>query len=378
MSNAPVKNILFIHHVSCLAGAEQYLVSVIKALDKRYKIFFICQEPGPLTAVLENMGVTVQCMPLRAWRKPRYLLANIKTIWDVTEFCRKHRIDAVCSNNYRVASYAVWPAKMLRIPSVVIIQDFASSRTLWKFNTFQADALITVSKSLKATVKQFRRKVVHIYNGLDVQAFDKSAGRDEILKKEFPDLRGKRVVGMVAHIIPLKGHKLFLDAMQKVARRFNDVMFVVIGDSPNKEQLSLQDIKVYAKDRGIADRLTLTGARPDVPALLKSFDILVHPSEKEAFGRVIMEAMALRVPVVATACGGPSEIIEDGQSGFLIPVGDETALTKAVETLLTNADQRAAIATAGRRRIEEHFTISRTVGTINDFFDGLLKGKNHS
>jgi len=118
------KNILFIHHGSSLGGAERFLCSLVEALDKKYKVFFICQEPGPLSKALALQGVTVAFMPLPAWRKIRFLMANFLRIKAIVDFCKLHHIDLICSNNYRVSSYAVWPAKFLKLPVVTIIQDF--------------------------------------------------------------------------------------------------------------------------------------------------------------------------------------------------------------------------------------------------------------
>ena len=164
------KNILFIHHVSFLGGAERYLLSLIEALDKEYKVFFICQKPGPLSEELLRRGVVVHYMLLRAWRKFPYLVKNILTVKSIVSFCKTHHIDLICSNNYRVTSYAVWPALVLRIPTVTIIQDFVSRHKLWKFNTFQSGSLITVSKSITASLrKHFSREIICIYNGIDAQ-----------------------------------------------------------------------------------------------------------------------------------------------------------------------------------------------------------------
>ncbi len=371
------KNVLFIHHVSCMAGAERYLLSLVEALNKTYKVFFICQEPGPLADQLIKCGVVVEYMSLGAWRKFPLLVANLRTIKKVVNFCKKNHIDLICSNNYRVASYGIWPARILRIPSITIIQDFVPRYKLWKFNTFQSNMLITVSQSITDSVcKYFPKKIVSIYNGLDIPSFTKNLKSSDVLRERFYLLKGKRVVGMVAHIIPLKGHKFFLQVMQKISKRFDDVMFVMIGDSPNSRQLSLENIKDYAASLGLVDRVIFTGAQDDVPDLIKSFDILVHPSFKEAFGRVIMEAMALGVPVVATDCGGPKEIIEDGKSGYLVPIKDEEQLVKKVEMLLMDDHQRRAMGLEGKKRIEEHFSIVRTVGQINQVFEEVLTSRH--
>jgi len=372
------KNILFIHHVSSLGGAERYLCSLIEVLDKeKYKVFFICQEPGPLSEVLAGLGVTVSCMPLGAWRKLPYLMANILTIRDIVDFCKRYHIDLICSNNYRVSSYTVWPAKFLNIPVVTIIQDFVSRHKLWKFNTFVSDALVAVSRAIADPIRlYFKKEITVIYNGTDADALLSSLPPGDSLRSQFPVLKGKRIVGMVANIVPLKRHKLFLESMGEVLAQAENVMLVVIGDSLDPQQLSLDDLKEYAKELKISDQVVFTGSSQDVPALLKSFDILVHPSDREAFGRVVMEAMALGVPVVATASGGPSEIIEEGVSGFLVPVGDKENIVSRVNMLLKDDLLRESMGQKGQERMRQFFNLKDTVGKFGDVLEKLLDKRN--
>jgi len=371
------KNILFIHHVSFLGGAERYLFSLIEVLDKdKYKVHFICQEPGPLSEALAKQGVVVSFMPLLAWRQLRHLVTNLMRIKAIIDFCRSNQIDLICSNNYRVSSYAVWPAKFLRIPVVTIVQDFVSRRKLWKFNTFFSDALVVVSKAVADPIRRyFKKEIVTIYNGMDIDALLMLIPLEDILRTEFPVLKGKRVVGMVAQVVPLKRHKLFLESMLEVSMQVEDVMFVVIGDSPSPEQLSLDDLRAYAQELNMTQKVIFTGTRPDVPSLLKSFDVLVHPADREPFGRVIMEAMAVGVPVVATASGGPSEIIEEGVSGFLVDVGDKKNIVERVSKLLKDAWLREDMGKKGQARIRHSFNLKETVYRFNDVFEKLLSRK---
>jgi glycosyltransferase involved in cell wall biosynthesis len=122
----------------------------------------------------------------------------------------------------------------------------------------------------------------------------------------------------------------------------------------------------------MADKVIFTGSRADVPLLLKSFDILVHPADREPFGRVIMEAMALGVPVVATASGGPSEIIEEGISGFLVDVGDKKNIVEKVVMLLKDSPLRQAIGGKGQERIRRSFNLKDTVCRFNDVVEKML------
>ena len=306
-------------------------------------------------------------------------MANFLRIKAIVDFCKLHHIDLICSNNYRVSSYAVWPAKFLKLPVVTIIQDFVPEHKLRKFNAFASDLLVAVSNAIASPLRPyFKKEITTIYNGIDVDALNASALSQDVLRLEFPILAGKRVVGMVAQVVPLKRHKLFLESMKEVLGLFDDVMLVVIGDSPDPRHLSLKDLQEYVQELNIKDRVIFTGNRGDLPVLLKSFEILVHPADKEPFGRVIMEAMALGVPVVATNSGGPGEIMEEGVSGFLVEVGDKKNIVEKVSLLLKDDLRRKGMGLKGQERIRQCFNLKSTVWHFNGVLEKLLNGKNRA
>jgi len=152
----------------------------------------------------------------------------------------------------------------------------------------------------------------------------------------------------------------------------------VIGDSPDPRHLSLKDLQEYVQELNIKDRVIFTGNRGDLPVLLKSFEILVHPADKEPFGRVIMEAMALGVPVVATNSGGPGEIMEEGVSGFLVEVGDKKNIVEKVSLLLKDDLRRKGMGLKGQERIRQCFNLKSTVWHFNGVLEKLLNGKNRA
>ena len=205
---------------------------------------------------------------------------------------------------------------------MTIIHDFVSEEKLKNFYVFDCDFLVTVSKGLsQAWESAFKKKIVTVYNGMDTEHFIQQAHSQQFFAKSMIPV-GHKIVGMVGNFAPVKGHRLFLEAMKIVAASFVDVTFVIVGDSLGVENLSLQDLRNEARKIGLEEKVIFTGSRDDVPNILRSFDILVLPSANESFGRVVMEAMRRGVAVVATDSGGPGEIIEDGVSGIIRPVND--------------------------------------------------------
>lgn len=364
-------NILFIHHVSTFSGgAEKYLNDLVSVLQKKYKVFFITQEPGPLSERLNGLGVSSSFQKFPAFRKLKFFLSKWIAVRQLIKFCRWHDIHLICSNCYRVTPYAVMAARTLKIPSVTIIHDFVSEEKLKNFHVFDCELLVTVSKSLsQAWESAFKRKIVTIYNGLDVEKFIREANTGQSFRKEYAIPLGHKIVGMVGNFAPVKRHQLFLEAMKIVSVSFSDVTFVIVGDSLGVENLSLQDLRNEAKKIGLEGKVIFTGNRSDVPNLLKSFDILVSPSSHESFGRVVMEAMAMGVAVVATDSGGPGEIIEDGISGIIRPVDDAPSIAEAVLALLQDDQRRKELGKKGCGRIKGHFSPEKTFFKFNQIFD---------
>jgi glycosyltransferase involved in cell wall biosynthesis len=365
------KNILFIHHVSTFSGgAEKYLNDLVSVLDKKYKVFFISQEPGPLSEHLNRLGVFLNFQKFPAFRKIKSFLSKWIAVRKLVKFCSAHDIHLICSNCYRVTPYAVIAARALKIPSITIIHDFVSEEKLKNFHVFECDLLVTVSKSLsKEWGSSFKKKIVTIYNGMNIEKFIQEANTGQSFREEYAIPVRNKIVGMVGNFAPVKMHKLFLEAMKIVTASFFDVTFVIVGDSLDVRNLSLQDLRDEARKFGLEGKVIFTGNRSDVPNLLKSFDILVSPSSKESFGRVVMEAMAMGVAVVATDSGGPGEIIEDGLSGIIRPVGDAPRIAEAVLALLRDDQRRKELGEKGFLRIKEHFSIEKTYLKFNKILD---------
>jgi glycosyltransferase involved in cell wall biosynthesis len=125
----------------------------------------------------------------------------------------------------------------------------------------------------------------------------------------------------------------------------------------------------------MAEAVTFTGVRADVPKILAALDLFVLPSLWEGMPNAVLEAMAAGLPVVATAVGGTPEVVMDGVTGLLVPPQDPSALAQAIERLLRDPDLRRTMGRAGRRRVEQHFDVRETVRQVEDLYETLLREK---
>lgn len=180
-------------------------------------------------------------------------------------------------------------------------------------------------------------------------------------------LPGRRVVGIVAKLSPVKGHRHFLEAAAFVAKAHDDVSFLIVGDGPERERLEWA-----AADLGLAEKVHFVGVRDDVPSLMKMMDVFVLSSVSEGSPNVVLEAMAAGVPVVATKVGGVPELVSSGVNGLLVEPRDAADLARAVRKLLENPDAAGAMGKAGRELARERYDIAAVVGRVEDTLESLL------
>lgn len=207
-------------------------------------------------------------------------------------------------------------------------------RTMMRFAYSWADAIVAVSDGVaeetRALGPRVAERVVTIHNPVvDGLLIEKIGGSESHAWLDDPEIP---VVAAMSRLVPVKNYALLLDAFARADGLGGKARLVIIGDGPEKEALECQ-----ASSLGLEGRVDFVGARDNPMPLLKKADLFVHPSNREGFGLVIVEALAAGVPVVATDCrSGPADILGGGAYGDLVPVGDLAALTAAIDRALTN------------------------------------------
>ena len=225
-------------------------------------------------------------------------------------------------------------------------------------------------------------KVVVIPNGLDLKKWSLEAAAVQDgwkgsvgamkIRKEYGIGEHEIVIAMVAQLVPWKRHHDFIAAAGLVVQEKPNVRFFVIGeDMFGDHRRYAEDLRKTVSDTKLDDRVVFTGRRNDIVDTMASIDVLVLPSLNEPFGRVIIEAMAMRKPVIATNDGGPAEIIENGVSGFLVPPKQPSALAESMVSLIDDADKRKRMGSAGREIVEARFDIRNSVAQIEAIYTGL-------
>ena len=170
----------------------------------------------------------------------------------------------------------------------------------------------------------------------------------------------------------IKGVPLLLEAMRRLQPKHPELRLTLIGDDPERAALEAQ-----TQAFGIADRVTFTGylGQSDVAQHLKTSDVLVLPSFAEGVPVVLMEAMAARIPVIASRVAGVQELVEDKVSGYTLPPGDVDALSDALDRLLSDPALCANMGQAGRAKVEAEFDVAHEAAWLGTLFEASLNGQ---
>jgi glycosyltransferase involved in cell wall biosynthesis len=371
-------NILYINHVSEMGGGEWSLLQLIEYIDRdRYNPVLLLQEPGPLSMKAKELGIESHFLRMRGWRKLNCVMANYcLTIPALKRIVRQFGIDLIHCNAYRLNPYAVNVAKSFGMPCVTHIRWFKEPAHIKKFQLDKADALIAVSKSMASFFNRVK-SIETVYDGIDVSRFD-LAGTDKAYKirQEF-GIGDCFLVGMVAQLTPRKGHKDFIEAAALIQERYPDVKFLIVGSDILEKQITIDDLRHYADTVG-ARNIIFTGQRDDdIEDIFKSLDCFVLPSHYEPLGRVVLEAMAAKVAVVATKSGGPEEIIVHGESGLLVNIKDLKDIAENVIKIIEDSVLRERMVDSAYQRVKERFSIDNYVKGVEGVYSKLLDDRGN-
>ncbi|PXX90714.1 hypothetical protein DIT71_09205 [Marinobacter vulgaris] len=288
----------------------------------------------------------------------------------------KNDISLVHLNNNPFSIEWVSAAKRARIPCVAH-QRGARNRLdrseIYLANT--VDRVVCISKYVRDSLRSSGcagNNFELVYNGIDVQSFRAGAyekGKCTGLERK----EGRVIVGLVGNIKPWKGQHILIEALKAIVDRDQDVFCVFVGAFETSNTVYEESLKAKISDYGLSDRVLFTGYTPFVKNYMANMDIVVHAStDPEPFGRVIIEAMALEKPVIATRGGGASEILEHEVTGVLIAPSDPEVLASTLIDLINDTDKRCYLAKNAYRRVNESFSIDANVKKISEIYSLLM------
>jgi sugar transferase (PEP-CTERM/EpsH1 system associated) len=323
----------FRHAIVCLEGYSNFRDRIERS---DIQVYSLDKKPG------KDLGVYVRFWRLLRELRPQVVhTRNLGTI-DMQWVARLAGVPARVHGEHGYDAtdpQGVDPKKLLirRVCKRVIQRYIAMSRDLAQW--------------LESTVGVAPGRVVQIYNGVDVRKFS----IDAALPMDFPWARQDVFVfGTVGRIDPIKNQRLLIEAFADLVRQTQrpDLRLIVVGAGS-----LLPTLQSLASQFGIADKLWFTGARNDVPNLMRAMNVFVLPSINEGISNTVLEAMAASRPVIAARVGGNPELIEDGVNGALYNNGDVNTLVSAMKIYCEDPSLLAAHGRAARERVERQFEI---------------------
>jgi glycosyltransferase involved in cell wall biosynthesis len=238
----------------------------------------------------------------------------------------------------------------------------------------RTDCLLAVSEAVRRdllALRVGRREQFRVIPlGLDLDAFVAWEGVHGRLKGELGLALDTPLVGIVARLVHIKAHEVFLRAAGRVAREVPGCRFVLVGDGERRAEL-----EALAAALGLADRVYFLGWRGDMQHVYADLDVVALTSRNEGSPVALIEAMAAGRPVVATRVGGVGDVVEDGVTGYLAPAGNATAVADAIVDLLSDPKRRQIMGEAGRERVVPRFTATRLLTDLDRLYADLLRAK---
>jgi L-malate glycosyltransferase len=369
-----------------IGGTERHVVNLGRALARScFDLSFGCLKRwGDLLDEVDALRAPVAEYRVRSLYPHRTLRAQVRFARDL----RSAGVDIVHAYNVYANIFAIPAARMARVPVVLAsIRDTGvylspGQRRVQRAVCRLADGVLVNAEAVRRWLIDEGYpgdRVLVIRNGVDLSRFARR-GDGGGIRSELRLPATAPLVAVLARLDRNKGIEDFLDAAAVVAARTPAVRFLVVGDRlVVRDGAILQDVdhrealEARVRRLGLEGRVLFTGFRRDVAEILSEVRVSVLPSLSEGLPNAVLESMAAGVPVVATRVGGIPEVIEDGENGLLVPPSDPAALARAILTVLENDDLARSLGGAGRRCVEQRFSLEMMMRRTEGLYVSMLE-----
>jgi len=336
-------------------GQNQVLTTVMGLRTLGHRTMLVAHSDGELKRRAEEGLDLISLAPKTEM--------DLSAAWRLSRVLKQLKPDVVHAHDphgVAMAGLALSMSTQLAKPPLVAARrvDFhlrGSSLSRWKYR--QVDCFICASEAIRQMLVGDgvpAARAVTVHEGIDIERLDSASPAK--LHEELWLPHHAPIVGNVAALVPHKGQRHLIEAARLVLPQVPDARFIVAGEGELRPALERQ-----IKDHHLEKHVLLVGFRPDVLSLHKAFDIFVMSSVTEGLGTSLLDAMAAGKPVVATMTGGIPEVVVDGETGFLVPPRDHTAMAAAIVRLLKDEELRRRMGEAGRARACSLFSAERMV-----------------
>jgi glycosyltransferase involved in cell wall biosynthesis len=358
------------NHGEIVGGGEISLLTLLERLDRsQWSPLAAVPSEGEVSSRCRALGLAVHLVPLPSLRRPGPDV--FRSVMAMRRLIHESGARLLHANGSRAMFYAGLAGRLAGRPAIWHVRVADRDAFLDRFLGRLARAVIVNSEAVRRRLDWMRpEKVRCIHNGVDLDRFAPRPAPPALrsslgLPAEAP------VVASVGRFVRYKGYHYLLEAARLAREIAPDIHWVLVGDGELRDELEAQ-----CQTGGMESRVRFTGWREDIPDILALCNLFVLPSVGEHFGRVLIEAMAMGKPIVATDAGGVPEIVVHGETGLLVPPADPRAFLEAVLTLLQDPKRRAVFGQAARQRAERRFSLTGHVRAVEALYQDLAKGES--
>jgi glycosyltransferase involved in cell wall biosynthesis/GT2 family glycosyltransferase len=385
------KNILYLNSSPVIYGAETRLLDIIKNLDRnKYRPFVLLPFPGPLEERLKEMKVRVMHLDygFPVDMSNFFQKETLRRLWrinkDLVAMIRWYKIDIIHANLHINMSKFFLTFWYLRLPVIVHLRSHFRISLFEKFIIAHAFRIIYISKFVEREFVKKRsfdflmpvrpERTFILHDGIDINHFSPGPMASYI-HKEFNIAHTDFLIGIIGAVDKVKGQDLLLQALARVIQKHPHVKLLIVGDLYHHGKTNIEyreGLLKFIKEAGLSDHVIFTGVRGDIRFLMNEIDLLVQPSEREALGTSMVEAMASGKPVIGSNVDGIPEVIGPDEAGIVFKHRTPEDLEKAINFFIENPKEAHQKGAHGRERALRLFNIYVNIKRIESLYDEAL------
>ena len=335
-----------------VGGVETGTVDFSRELATRGHNVIVVSGGGRMVKDLAD--INVRHIKLPVYKKS--LFTVFEMVKKLEYILREERIDIVHARSRVPAIIAFFASRHTDTSFITTAHGYYSTHLLSRIMSWGKFVIVASNVIGRHMIEDFgvpHERIRFVPRGVDLERFRFKAVDTSLHKTEYR-------IGVVGRITPIKGHSFFLQAIARAIRIFPKVKILIVGDAPKDRPEYKDSLSRLTRQLGIEKFVEFLGSRHDIPRIMSELDLLVLPSVgQEAFGRVIIEAGASGVPVVATRIGGAVDIIEDGKTGLLVEPGNIMEMVNSIIKFLQDRPFAKNIAIEARKKVEKEYSLTR-------------------
>lgn len=379
-------NVLHIHTLPIISGSGINTFLSMRGINGNvFRVGLACAPGGPLLDLVraENMEVITFDKLVQPLNPIKDLLITLQLL----NYLKKNKYHIVHTHNSKAGFIGRLSARLAGVPVVIhTVHGFAfhDQEPLWRRALFRnlermasrwSDRMIFISQPLIdwALREKICKKdrIVKIYSGIDLHRFLPVTDDEKIrIRKKWDIGHDVPVIGIISKLWEGKGHQVLIKAFKEIKKDIREARLIIVGEGYLEDSL-----RRYVKSIGMEDSVLFTGFQSDVSEILACFDMAVLPSFFEGMGRVLLEAMAMEKPVVASNVGGIPDLVKDGINGLLTNPGDVEELAHALKKILNNRSLALKMGKEGRKMVTLQFSAETMVNSLSHIYLEHLKKK---